>query len=623
MFFTSTVLRTLLPLALLSKTNASPTQNAKIQWGECGEDVQNITIATGGLPLQCATLQVPHDYRSPNTTEKLSLELARVPAAVQPSKGSIQFNFGGPGIPSRTSLAAAASIYMNFTGGQYDLVAFDPRATGTTNFSCFADPAALIEYNLKAGLASTASDVAEGQLWAAGTAYSNACLETQAKNASLVNAPFFARDLISVVDALDEDGMLRFWVAATVSFMFPERIDKMVFDGVQNPHEYYYALGDFEEWTNTDEVFSAIFSKCKDFPENCALSKYNMTGAELEQEAWDFLETVRYQPLVLGTTTIDYSTLKGVIAQNLYNTELWPTFSVFWDLLMTRENDTLALQTAAEKNWLGFLGEGAEPLSQIRCGDRVARASSLEEFKPTIDRLTNTSRIYGDLVVSLNAACAQWQVGAAERLESDFHVKTENPVLFVGNTWDGHTPLVSAKNVSSTFEGSGLLEIHGYGATATMYFAAVAAILLALRPLATYAKPNGIITHPTPNSKLDLSSEDRSMDIKWTYEGDTKKWEAVDLVLQGESRDNAGSSAAWSASVAIDINMEARDLKYNLTKGYSILDKMLLRHLDASSWVVRFGIRYYTWDVDGGVLEDVFFSEPITVEEEPCNGSKL
>jgi pimeloyl-ACP methyl ester carboxylesterase len=30
-------------------------------------------------------------------------------------------------------------------------------------------------------------------------------------------------------------------LGATVASMYPERVDKMVLDGVQNPHEYYHA----------------------------------------------------------------------------------------------------------------------------------------------------------------------------------------------------------------------------------------------------------------------------------------------------------------------------------------------------------------------------------------------
>ncbi|KEF53888.1 uncharacterized protein A1O9_10290, partial [Exophiala aquamarina CBS 119918] len=47
----------------------------------------------------------------------------------------------------------------------------------------------------------------------------------------------------------------------------------------------------------------------------------------------------------------------------------------------------------------------------------------------------------------------------------DFKVKTKNPVLVVGNTLDNVTPLASARNVSSGFEGSILLERKAFGHT--------------------------------------------------------------------------------------------------------------------------------------------------------------
>ena len=68
--------------------------------------------------------------------------------------------------------------------------------------------------------------------------------------------------MIRIAEALDDDGLLRFWgkcfldpaeswpinclgfsygtvLGATVAAMFPEKIDKLVLDGVLNPHEYY------------------------------------------------------------------------------------------------------------------------------------------------------------------------------------------------------------------------------------------------------------------------------------------------------------------------------------------------------------------------------------------------
>ncbi|EGY23652.1 hypothetical protein VDGD_05090 [Verticillium dahliae] len=149
-----------------------------------------------------------------------------------------------------------------------------------------------------------------------------------------------------------------------------------------------------------------------------------------------------------------------------------------------------------------------------------------------------------------------------------------------------------------------------------MLFTAVVTILLALGPLAAHAKSQGKVTHPTSDTKLDLSSNDRSMKITWAYEGESRKWDDVDLVLLGESRDAAGSTKEWSASVRMDIDIGARSFTHNSTRGSSLLDDMLLRYADGGRWAIRYGVRYRRWDA----LEDVFFSEPVAVEGKPCDG---
>jgi hypothetical protein len=79
----------------------------KMQWGACNKTEVNST-----LPIECGNLSVPLDYTEPNSNATLNLELARVPAAVQPSKGSILFNFGGPGATGRDNLALLAPLLL-------------------------------------------------------------------------------------------------------------------------------------------------------------------------------------------------------------------------------------------------------------------------------------------------------------------------------------------------------------------------------------------------------------------------------------------------------------------------------------------------------------------------------
>lgn len=94
-------------------------RDQKILWGSC--------TLNSSLPIECANFSVPLDYSSPNSTETLTLELLKVPAAKPPSKGSVLLNFGGPGLAAREDLAAIVEQLKAMTGGFHDLITFDPR----------------------------------------------------------------------------------------------------------------------------------------------------------------------------------------------------------------------------------------------------------------------------------------------------------------------------------------------------------------------------------------------------------------------------------------------------------------------------------------------------------------
>lgn len=101
-------LHLLLPLA--SVTLAKPlhkpfsTRSTHIEWGPCDFE------SAGTLPIECAGLPVPLDYTAPNSSQTLTLELIRSRAVKTPSKGSILFNFGGPGYESIHSLDLLAAV---------------------------------------------------------------------------------------------------------------------------------------------------------------------------------------------------------------------------------------------------------------------------------------------------------------------------------------------------------------------------------------------------------------------------------------------------------------------------------------------------------------------------------
>ncbi len=109
-------------------------------------------------------------------------------------------------------------------------------------------------------------------------------------------------------------------------------------------------------------------------------------------------------------------------------------------------------------------------LTGIYCGDNQAQVrptSSLDDFLPFVWNLYNRSRVAGDGAVGSHMRCAQWKIKPKEVYKGSFGASTRVPVLFVGNTLDGHTPLASAYNVSSGYEGSVVLEVGGNGHCST------------------------------------------------------------------------------------------------------------------------------------------------------------
>lgn len=97
----------LLATVLAISSHARPLSRRDVQWGPCTDINLN-----SSLLYDCGTLPVPLDY-SDASRGNISLQLTRIPTAGdQPARGSILFNFGGPGEEARKTMVSFAEVFQ-------------------------------------------------------------------------------------------------------------------------------------------------------------------------------------------------------------------------------------------------------------------------------------------------------------------------------------------------------------------------------------------------------------------------------------------------------------------------------------------------------------------------------
>ncbi|KAF9890541.1 hypothetical protein FE257_005946 [Aspergillus nanangensis] len=463
---------TLLQFAALSSVHANTiatsnhARSDQLRWGACDVDDPS---------LQCANLTVPMDYTDPDSDATIQLHLLKVPAVRTPKKGSILFNFGGPGLEARHSLAGLSKRILALTGGDYDLIAHDPRGVAKTfTASCFntSEERMAGPYAAMSSVADPEDRLALSTLWGASLALGNACYDYpsfQDKGPNL-GTVFTARDLMQIVDAVEGDGLLRYWglsygtaLGATVAAMFPDRIDRMILDSVVNPHQFYNYY-DTEIWADADMVFSSFIKECLKAPEHCGFSHRNSTAFDIEKDIYNMIDSLKTEALAAGDQVVDSAIVRSFIRFSLYSPSSYSYLSRALDLLLS--NNAAGFMEIYNENLAeGFLATVAQDESAfaIPCSDKIAPQQTFTELGEIFTELNGESRLLGSSGSGLAMICANWRFQAKERYTGNFESKTKHPLLVIGNRYDSATALRCAQNVTASFEDSVLVEHGGFG----------------------------------------------------------------------------------------------------------------------------------------------------------------
>ena len=465
-------------LSFVTAVSALPQQKQKtLQWKPCPDLNKQIAELSAPYPItdfDCAKLQVPLDYSCPETSEILELDLFRVNATKEPVLGSVLYNPGGPGGTAAENLPLSApDLHLNI-GGQYNLVSWDPRGTGNTiPFNCAIADGAGSSNVARRDTTLVSPNMTETFLnggWEQAVTYADACFATNNETGQFIGTSSVAHDMISIIDALEEDGLLRYygWSYGTAlgdyfAAMFPERVERMILDGNVNPHTWQ--LGSRPEFLqDADKAFAAFVDECVANAEACALMA--ATNATTSAELFEIINAF-IAPLAENVTSsvqafILYQGVVAVPYQLLYYPAQWPILAqILADTLLgvvpeESEEDPSAPAPPSVYN------RGANSIDGIRCSDATFQVSGPEEYLPTLAAQLEHTDGWSVLYSAL-WPCAAWKMPDKQQYRGNFQVKTRHPILYVNGEFDVVTPITSAYNASAAFEGSVVLAHEGYG----------------------------------------------------------------------------------------------------------------------------------------------------------------
>jgi pimeloyl-ACP methyl ester carboxylesterase len=307
--------------------------------------------------------------------------------------------------------------------------------------------------------------------WASAELFADTCYKKMNATGELIGTAFVVRDMVEIIDALGEDGLLRYWglsygtqLGSTFAAMFPERVDRMLLDAVTNPHEYVAGTW-MHSLLQADKAYRAFLTECANAPKKCSLAPFvgpSVTADDL-QEAID----AGVQKLLAISTvqdgTLSYGLLKFFLYRRLYDPNTWSSLADDLVSLLNGTDSTAMTstpQTNADSPSPYSLGQTA--FEGIRCSDTVWRANSAEDILGIVKEQSTISS-FSDVFYDQTWRCAAWKMDAKERYTGKFSAETKFPILLVGGAYDPVTPLVSAFNTSAGFKDSVVLTHRGYG----------------------------------------------------------------------------------------------------------------------------------------------------------------
>ncbi|NJQ00955.1 alpha/beta fold hydrolase [Streptomyces zingiberis] len=443
----------------------------KPRWSACeAPAADGPTARPPGGAWECATVRVPLDYREPDG-DTLGIALIRTPATGEGRKrGSLLFNFGGPGNSGVASLPGWGTTFRDL-GASYDLVSFDPRGVGGSSAVVCRTSA---ETEAAAGVDHTPDDPAEEKAYLDDAEdFAAGCERRSGRVLPHVGTENAARDM-DVLRAVLGDDRLNYLgfsygtrLGGVYAHLFPERVGRVVLDAVSDPsaddirHARHQATG-------FQRALENYLADCARRDAACPVGGDPEAGL---RKVTDLLDRLDREPLPTADgRDLTESQARTGIVRALYSETLWEqlTRALREALSDGRGDRLLALADAYnDRDAEGRYSAQSHAQRAISCADSAERRGAAEARKLLPD-FREVSPVFGEFLAwDVAGWCAGWPV-RTDSTRVDVSAEGAGPILVIGTTGDPATPFEGSRTMARELgEGVGIHLTHrgeGHGA---------------------------------------------------------------------------------------------------------------------------------------------------------------
>ncbi|PVF95971.1 hypothetical protein CPB86DRAFT_787528 [Serendipita vermifera] len=487
----------LLPLLWVVKTSASIVKRDPVSWSL--EQCRNNSYLSGmgvtvPAPLECGRISVPLDYGD-TTKGTINLQLARIPASQQPSRGGIFLN----DMSGTLLLLSSGDEWVQKFGADWDLISWDLRGTGNSDLVLqqltTAERGEIWNGTLGPGEFENHGNLttdADATFFRSQASIIDSALEKfdetfrnkNGANLTYIGTTANVRDIVTMADALyGSDKDINFYGNGYITYMgymltqmFPNRIGKVILDGVVNPQansQYLPILGLDEQLADVPQILEGFYNTCaQSGPIKCPVAAQHPTPEGIKTVMGQFLDAIYEQ----FTSENSYNmAVRDLIYSHLYSPRNWellghilaPVTNIPSNLPPESKKDLKRRQNNSRNSNVGYSLSGYTGIA-IACSDTVETALNIVTTERVFEETIRISR-NAPLASSLPGFaqyCHRYTPRAVERYSGPWNIQPKNVVLIIGNQADPVTPFRNAQFIANLLGPKArLVQQAGYGHT--------------------------------------------------------------------------------------------------------------------------------------------------------------